>query len=56
MVNTARIEVLQTMVFLLNPLYSTPLGAKAAAHSAMLYFKHLPPNQVLINFHNYTMQ
>ena len=35
----------------LNPLYGTPLGAKAAAYSAVQYFKRLPPDQVLINLH-----
>ena len=35
----------------LNPLYGMLLEAKAAAHSAMLHFKHFPHDRVLINLH-----
>ena len=51
MVKTNSKKVIQRMGSFLNPLYGMLLGAKAAAHSAMLHFKHFPHDRVLINLH-----
>ena len=51
MVKTTSKTVIQRMGSFLNPLYGMLLGAKAAAHSAMLHFKHFPHDRVLINLH-----
>ena len=54
---TASMAVIHRMGSLLSPLqlgYGTLLGAEAAAHSARLYLKDLPPDHVLVklNFKN----